>query len=33
VPEPTPSLLSVQAIGSLFEIAGGVAAGPFGDDS
>ena len=32
-PESVPSLLSIESIGGLFEIAGGVAPGPFGDDS
>jgi diacylglycerol kinase family enzyme len=32
-PAPTDRLLSVQALGSLAEIAGGVDAGPFGDDA
>jgi diacylglycerol kinase family enzyme len=32
-PESLPPLLSVEAIGSLVEIAGGVASGPFGDDA
>ena len=32
-PEVVPSLLSAEALGNLFEIAGGVATGPFGDDA
>jgi diacylglycerol kinase family enzyme len=32
-PETLPGLLSIEAVGGLFEIAGGVAPGPYGDDS
>jgi len=32
-PAPTARLLSVQALGNLAEIAGGIDAGPYGDDA